>query len=143
MAEQSQDYPEQGELFTYLVSTFYSSAWMQMGKMANPITNKVERDLQQAQFSIDLLDMLKEKTQGNLSDDESNLLEHAIKELKMNYMEEVKKDEKTSKEGGDPSEGEESSGGQEPTRKNIITPDEALGEKKKDSGSGSSNLWTP
>jgi len=145
VTEQSQEYPEQGELFTYLVSTFYSSAWMQMGKMANPVTNNVERDLQQAQFSIDLLDMLKEKTQGNLSDDEARLLDHAIKELKMNYMEEMKKDEAASKEEGSAPEGGESSEIQEQSRKNIITPDEALGGEEKDSGSdsGSSNLWTP
>lgn len=144
MAEQSQEYPEQGELFTYLISTFYSSAWMQMGKMANPVTNKVERDLEQAQFSIDLLDMLKEKTKGNLTEDEARLLDHAIKELKMNYMEETKKDEHAAKEKEGASEGGDRSEG-EPSRKNIITPDEALGGEKddSDSGSGSSDLWTP
>jgi len=144
MAEQSQEYPEQGELFTYLISTFYSSAWMQMGKMANPVTNKVERDLEQAQFSIDLLDMLKAKTEGNLSEDETRLLDHAIKELKMNYMEEMKKDEHAAKDKEGAPEGEGGSEG-EKGRKNIITPDEALGGEKdeSDSGSGSSNLWTP
>lgn len=145
MAEQSPEYPEQGELFTYLISTFYSSAWMQMGKMANPVTNKVERDLQQAQFSIDLLDMLKEKTKGNLTEDEARLLDHAIKELKMNYMEEMKKDEQATKKGEGASEGGGGSAEGEKPRKNIITPDEALGgeEDDSDSGSGSSNLWTP
>ncbi|MCF7804473.1 MAG: DUF1844 domain-containing protein [Candidatus Marinimicrobia bacterium] len=128
------------ELFSYLVSTFYSSAWMQMGKMANPMTNKVEKDMEQAEFTIDLLDMLKEKTEGNLSDEESKLLTRAIKELKMNFMEEKKK-------GGDSGEeAEDAEGKSSQTRPdNIVTPNDAMGNKKEDdSDSGKqSNLWTP
>lgn len=149
MADQQQEYPEKGELFTYLVSTFYSSAFMQMGKMANPVTNKVEKDMEQAQFSIDLLDMLKEKTQGNLTEEESKLLDRAIKELKMNYMEEMKKAKKEA--AGEESESgeqkEEQAGGQSAGKdSNIVTPDEAFGGKDKDdddSGKDSSNIWTP
>lgn len=148
MAEQQPEYPEQGELFTYLVSTFYSSAFMQMGKMANPVTNKVEKDMEQAQFSIDLLDMLKEKTQGNLTDQESTLLDRAIKELKMNYMEEKKKETKEAAEKSESGEKQEETAGEGSKEKksNIVSPDEAFGGKDRDddeSGKDSSNLWTP
>jgi len=132
----------QDELFSYLVSTFYSSAWMQMGKMANPVTNKVEKDMEQAQFSIDLLDMLKKKTEGNLTEEESKLITRAIKELKMNYMEEKKNERAEGKEEG---EGSEESEPPKSGPKNIVTPDETMGGKKDDDSDSDnkSNLWTP
>lgn len=147
MAEQesSQELPEQEELFTYLVSNFYSSAYIQMGKIANPITDEVEKDMEQAQFTIDLLDMLKEKTEGNLTEKEQNFLTRAIRELKMNYMEEKKKDQSGSAEGEDEDEkSEQSEGSRAQQRRNIVTPDEAVGGEKKDKDrDDSSNLWTP
>ena len=48
---------------------------MQLGKMKNPFTDESERDLNAAQVSIDILDMLKVKTQNNLSEDEKKYLE--------------------------------------------------------------------
>lgn len=133
--------PGEEELFSYLVSTFYSSAWMQMGKMANPMTNKVEKDMEQAQFTIDLLDMLKKKTEGNRSEEEEKLITRAIKELKMNFIEEKKKESSESKEAA----GSEESESKAPPKSNIVTPDEGMGDKKEDDKeSGSqSNIWTP
>lgn len=76
-----------------LVMTFQAAAMQQMGKMKNPITDKIERDLQQAQLSIDIIDMLSEKTKGNLSEDESRFLKTVLQELKLNYVDEsAKKD---------------------------------------------------
>ncbi len=49
-------------MFVQLVSMFQAAALQQMGKMKNPVTDKVERNMEQAQLSIDLIDMLKEKT---------------------------------------------------------------------------------
>jgi len=133
--------PSEEELFSYLVSTFYSSAWMQMGKMANPMSNKVEKDMEQAQFTIDLLDMLKKKTEGNRTEEEEKLITRAIKELKMNFMEEKKKESAESKEGS----GSEETESKAPPKSNIVSPDEAMGGKKdddEDSGQ-KSNIWTP
>ncbi len=79
-------------LFFNLVMMFHASAMQSMGKLKNPITDKVERDLQQAKMSIDMLDMLAEKTKGNLNEDESKFLIHLIDELKLNYVDEVNKD---------------------------------------------------
>ena len=69
-----------------------------MGKLKNPVTDKVERNLEQAELSIDMLDMLKKKTGGNLTDEESDLIVRSLNELKMNFMDEKMKDEKASAE---------------------------------------------
>ena len=79
-------------LFFSLIMTFQAAAMQQMGKLKNPISDKIERDLQQAQLSIDILDMLEGKTKGNLSDDESRFLKGILQELKLNYVDESTKE---------------------------------------------------
>ena len=51
----------------------------------------MERDLGQAKNFIDLLSMIEAKTNGNLNDQEKQLLDHALFELRMNYVDETKK----------------------------------------------------
>ncbi len=80
-------------LFFQIVLSFHAAAWQQMGKAANPITNKVEKDLERAAISIDMLDMLKSKTKGNLRKDEEEFLDRVLSELKLNYIAEIKKSE--------------------------------------------------
>jgi hypothetical protein len=77
--------------FAQLVMVFHAAALQQMGKVKNPLTDKVERDLAAAQSSIDILDMLKEKTKGNLTAEEERMLKDVLMELKLNYVDEVKK----------------------------------------------------
>jgi hypothetical protein len=79
-------------LFFSLVMTFQAAAMQQMGKLKNPISDKIERDLQQAQLSIDILDMLEEKTRGNLLEEETKLLKSILQELKLNYVDEMSKE---------------------------------------------------
>ncbi len=50
-----------------------------------------EKNLSQAKQTIDLLDILKEKTKGNLTKEEEDLFEHLLYELRMKYVEECKK----------------------------------------------------
>lgn len=90
--------PEQKQqaLFMQLVLMFHQAAWQQLGKIPNAMTNKVERDLEQARMSIDLLDMLKARTQGNLSEDESRMLEQVLRELKLNFVDELDKEKKAA-----------------------------------------------
>ena len=52
------------QLFIYFVGTFQSRAWIALGKMKNPITNRKERKLKQASFYIDLLDMMQNERQS-------------------------------------------------------------------------------
>ncbi len=53
---------EKGSLFMQLVLMFQTAAMQQMGKVINPLTQKIEKDLSQAKFSIDMLGMIEEKT---------------------------------------------------------------------------------
>ncbi len=78
-------------LFINLVSSLQAGAMLQMGKMANPQTGKVERDLNAAKFSIDLLGMIEAKTKGNLTEDEAKLVSRALYELRLNFVDEQKK----------------------------------------------------
>jgi len=80
-------------LFMGLVLMFHAAAMQHMGKTKNPLSDKIERSLEQAQFVIDTLDALSTKTKGNLSDEETRFLTNVIKELKLNYVEELGKDE--------------------------------------------------
>jgi len=85
-------------LFFNLVMMFHTSAMQHMGKLKNPLTDKIERDLLQAQMTIDMLDMLKAKTKGNLNENESRFLDRMISELKLNYVDEVEKDRKAQEQ---------------------------------------------
>jgi len=80
--------------FNGLVSSLYLACWQQLGKVANPITNKVECNLDQAKSSIDILVMLREKTKGNLTTDEDKMINQVIAVLQMNYVEELNKEKK-------------------------------------------------
>ncbi|MFQ6114702.1 MAG: DUF1844 domain-containing protein [bacterium] len=83
-------------LFMQLVFTFHSAVMQHLGKIKNPLTDKIERNLEQARLSIDMLDMIKAKTEGKLSDNEKSLLERLIREAKMNYVDEVDKEQKAA-----------------------------------------------
>ncbi len=88
-------------LFAGLVSSIASQAWMQLGKIKNPMTDKIERDLAGASMSIDMLDMLKHISNGNLNEQEVKFIDQSLHDLRMNYVvESNKKDEPedTSKE---------------------------------------------
>jgi len=85
-----EDPGKEQQLFMYLVGTFQSSAWIALGKMKNPMTDKIERNLDQASYYIDLLDMLQSKTKGNVSEYEEQMLINTVSELKMNFIDEQK-----------------------------------------------------
>lgn len=93
-------------LFLQLVLTFQSAAWQQMGKLKNPLTDKVEKDLNQARFSIDMLEMIRSKTRGNLTENEQQFLNRSISELQLNYIAEVDKEQKEKEQA--PAEAEKS-----------------------------------
>jgi len=89
--------------FFQLVLSLQTGAMQQMGKIASPISGKIERNLDMARHSIDMINMLNTKTAGNLSKEESEFLKHALYELRLNYVDEVKKDE-TKKAEAKPAE---------------------------------------
>ena len=85
-------------LFMQLVMMFQGMALQNLGKVMNPVTNQIERNLEQAKNMIDILGMLDEKTKGNLNDNEQRLMEHILFELRMNYVDELKKDDASEEE---------------------------------------------
>jgi len=102
-------------LFYSLVLSLQASAMQHMGKVMSPVTGKVERNLEVARHSIDVLEMIQRKTAGNLSDDERKTMEHILYELRLNYVDEMKKEQKP---GAPSSEGADSGtppGGEGPT----------------------------
>ena len=88
-------------LFMQLVLQNQQIAMMSMGKIKNPISDKIERNLEYAKMSIDTLDMLSAKTKGNLSEYEQRFLTEVIRELKLNYVDEVNKDQNAPKEASE------------------------------------------
>ena len=78
-------------LFMQLVMMFHTLTMHQLGKIKNPMTDKIERDLPAAQASIDMLEMLKIRTKGNLNDNEQRMLSELLKELKLNFVDEAGK----------------------------------------------------
>lgn len=97
MAEKSDDIDV---MYYQLVLSIQASVMHHLGKVMSPITGKIERDLEAARYSIDMLEMLERKTSGNLSAEEKKLLDHVLYELRINYLEESGKGDS----GGPPSE---------------------------------------
>jgi hypothetical protein len=75
-------------LFHQLLAMFQALALQQLGKLMNPITGKVERDLHQAKITIDMISMIQKKTEGNLTDREKMVVDNILLELRMNYVDE-------------------------------------------------------
>ncbi|MCX8056904.1 MAG: DUF1844 domain-containing protein [Ignavibacteria bacterium] len=85
-------------LFIQLILQFQTSAMIGLGKLPNPITQKIEKDLEAAKLSIDMIDMIKAKTKGNLSEEEERLILQVSKDLKLNYVDELEKEQKAKTE---------------------------------------------
>lgn len=81
-------------LFVNLVSSLYSSAMHFLGKIMNPATGKIEKNLEAAHTNIEILRMLREKTSGNLSEEESRILGDALSNMQLNYVDELEKAKK-------------------------------------------------
>ena len=84
------------QLFDQLISSLVHSAWVYLGKVKNPMNEKLEKNIDQASIQIDMLDMLFKRMIGNLSEDEEQYLSHIIRELKMNFVEEKNNPEKSN-----------------------------------------------
>jgi hypothetical protein len=96
-------------LFMGLILSLEASAMQSLGKMMNPLSGKIEKDLRQAKMTIDMLEMLEKKTAGNLSQDEENFTKRILYQLRMNYLDEINAEksqtaDKKDKEGGESEE---------------------------------------
>lgn len=83
--------------FINIIMMLASACWQQLGKVPNPLSGKIERQIDHAKLTIDMLIMIKEKTAGNLTDEEEKILLTTLADLELNYSDEVKK-EKSGRE---------------------------------------------
>ncbi len=94
--------------FFQLVFSLQTGAIQQMGKIASPVSGKVERNLPMAKNSIDMITMLETKMAGNLTKEEKEFIGHVLYELRLNYVDEMKKDEKEKTDAKPAQDSEES-----------------------------------
>jgi Domain of unknown function (DUF1844). len=80
------DYPQVN--FTNFVLSLSTSALFHFGDFPEYEGGKTEKNLPAAKQTIDILDMLSEKTKGNLNENENNLIQGVLYELKMRYVKE-------------------------------------------------------
>ena len=64
---------------------------MHLGEIVSPITGKIDPDVPAAKQMIDMLGMIREKTRGNLNANEDRLMQDILFDLRMKYVEAVKK----------------------------------------------------
>ena len=90
-----EQFGQQGEAFlpeinfTNFILSMSTTVMYHFGDFPDPVTNKSLKNLQAAKHTIDTIGMLKSKTEGNLDDNEKNLLEGILFELRMRYVKEA------------------------------------------------------
>jgi len=87
------DGDRESELFLALAANVFHAAWAALGKVPNPISGRIERDLGGARAAIDTLSALEARSRGNRTEDENRFFERALNDLRMNYLDEVRKGE--------------------------------------------------
>jgi len=75
--------------FSSFIFSLSSSAFVGLGAIPDPNTGKVEKNLPLVKQTIDLLGVLREKTRNNLTQEEENLFDQLLYDLRMTYVREV------------------------------------------------------
>ncbi len=101
--------------FMNLVMMLQMSAMQSMGKIASPVSGEIEKNLDHCRVSIDMLDMLVEKTSGNLTPEEKSYIDGTLYNLRMNYLEEANKAESEKSQSDSKTEGQTDSPGESDT----------------------------
>ena len=82
--------PQQQQLppasFEMLVTSLATEVMISLGQLPQLGSEKVETNLDQARYAIDMLDVLQDKTKGNLTPDESKLLDNLLHELRLGFV---------------------------------------------------------
>ncbi len=78
--------PASGLDLRAIFAMFAGSALMALGEAADPVTGERHLDLDQAQEVIDMLMLLRDKTQGNRTPDETALLEEILYDLQLRFV---------------------------------------------------------
>ncbi len=72
--------------FSSFLLSLSSSTLLHLGELADPQSGEKRKDLALAKQSIDIIALLKEKTRGNLTQEEEKLLEHLLYDLRMRFV---------------------------------------------------------
>lgn len=72
--------------FSGFIVSLAQAALMQLGDIPDPTTGQPVRNKDQARYSIDLIDMLSEKTKGNLTEEEQTLIQRVLSDLKLRFV---------------------------------------------------------
>ncbi|MCE9627036.1 MAG: DUF1844 domain-containing protein [Candidatus Eisenbacteria bacterium] len=91
MSDMTQDTGREAALFLQLVLGLQQAAMVALGKLMNPMSGKLERNLEGARNTIDTLAAIEARTRGNLPSDEQRVLTQVLTDLRMNYLDEAKK----------------------------------------------------
>jgi hypothetical protein len=86
MSEKTGSMP--GVDFNTFIMSLNGSALYNLGMIADPATGKKSKNIQLAKQTIDIIAMLKEKTKGNLDEEEKNLIENILHDLRLMYVKE-------------------------------------------------------
>ncbi len=104
---------EARDRFLLLVEEYRLAAWIGLGKLKDPASGEVHRNLDLARHAIDTLGMLELKTRGNLVAEEERLLRQALTDLRINFVDEVKGGgREQEKENADRAAGSPAAGGE-------------------------------
>lgn len=76
--------------FSVLVASLATQASVGLGDIPHPLTGKTEVNLGEARFHIDMLEILQEKTKGNLTPEESRALDAVLFDLRMRFVEKAR-----------------------------------------------------
>ena len=108
--------------FSSYIFQLNTQAMITLGSVPNPVTKKYERDLLVAQYLIDLIAMLQKKTKGNLTENEQQLIDNCLYQLRMQYVTAGKAaaEEREKKENETQPAPEET--GQQPEQREIQEP---------------------
>ena len=90
----------QAALFLHLLLGLQQSGMMALGKLMNPLTRQIEKNLDAARDTIDTLAAIEARTKGNLEPDEARVLQQVLTDLRMNYLDEIKKSGTPSEQQG-------------------------------------------
>jgi hypothetical protein len=72
--------------FNSLIFSLSSSALFHLGEIGDPQTGEKKKDLPLARHAIDTIDMLEEKTKGNLTEEEARFIENVLTDLRWRYV---------------------------------------------------------
>jgi len=85
-------------LFVMLVQQHQQIAMMGLGKVKNPATDKIVRDLKSAKYAIDTLNVIQKYTEGNLPKELKDYINQTLTNLRLNYADEKKKGDDSGEE---------------------------------------------